>query len=127
MIRAALAVVAATSPMQAALACRCREPTAARAVQLADAVVLGRVTSVREVNALRTVFSVEVSRAWKRPLTGQVTIETGTTCALPAETGRTYLIYLRRGLNGEFYTRRCMGDRVDPASDLLAQVDGTTR
>lgn len=105
----------------AALACRCQEPSVASALGRAEAAVLGRVTAVR-AGETRTVFSVDVSRSWKRALGSQVEVETGTTCALPAKAGQTYLLFLKRNPNGRLYTRRCMGDRADPTPELLSQL-----
>lgn len=107
----------------AADACRCREPSLADAFSHSQAVIVGRVAQVRDVDQMRTVIGIEVERSWKTAPRSRIEVDTGTTCRIPAMVGQRYLMFLRKDGSGRYYSNRCMGDRLDPSADMLQTLD----
>lgn len=124
MIRPIAMIAAGLVIATPASACRCRAPTPAQAYAAADAVVLGTVMNVRDVDAVRTVFSVAVERSWKRQQETTLNVDTATTCRLPVRPGDRYLLYLRRDAARRYYTTHCMGDVIDPGA---GEIDAVSR
>ena len=128
MSRLAVAIILSLVIHAPALACRCHAPTMAQAVAHADAVVLGTVSTVRDLDAVRTVLTVAVERSWKRVASGTIEVDTGTTCRLAAREGERYILFLRRDAAGRYFTTHCMGDRPDPTAaeiDVVASLSAT--
>jgi hypothetical protein len=92
-------------------ACRCVEPSAARAYADGDVVVLGSVESI-ETDGDLSIATFAVERAWKRDVAERIKIAFGRDCSFPLETSGRYLIYARRAVDGSFGTRRCRGDQA---------------
>jgi hypothetical protein len=120
--KALTAVVVGLAVPAVADACRCREPSVDVALSRSQAVVLGRIAAVRDIDRMRTVLTIQVERSWKRPLGGRIEVDTGTTCRVPAVAGQRYLLFLRTG-GQRYYSNRCMGDRLDPSVDTLRALD----
>ena len=90
----------------AALACRCAPLSAARALKLADAVVLARVET-----ASGGTHRLAVRQSWKRRQSGRMVVSgEGTNCDLTLTPGREYLLYLTAKPGGGFTTNRCSGN-----------------
>ncbi len=108
-ILSALALAIGVESPRTAQACRCVEPSAARAYAPADVVILGSVQSVTTHGDLSVaVFSVD--EAWKQDVAGRIEITFGGPCPFPLERSGRYLIYATRGPDGSLGTRRCRGD-----------------
>lgn len=79
-----------------ARACSCMElPSVSEAKEQSDAVFLGMVTDIADVNIQREV-TIDVREAWKGVETKTIKIYTGFNdgdCGLPIETGESYLFY----------------------------------
>ncbi len=86
------------------LACSCMElPPVSEAKEQADAVFLGEITGVKEVDMQREV-TIAVQEAWKGVETTTITIYTGLNsadCGLSIEAGESYLFYAADWSEGE--------------------------
>jgi hypothetical protein len=127
MIRSLGLVFTAMAIATPAAACRCREPSTLQAFARADAVAVGVVSTVRDLDAGDTILEFAVERSWKTNLAGIIKIDTATTCKFTANAGTRYLLYLRRDGHGAYYTTQCMGDRPNPDPNLLHEVDGLAK
>ncbi|WP_442679119.1 hypothetical protein ACSBM8_16705 [Sphingomonas sp. ASY06-1R] len=127
MMRVPLLIVTALVAATPAAACRCRAPSTPQAFARADAVAVGMVSAVRDRDTGDTILEFAVERAWKKPLARSITIRTATTCKLRASAGTRYLLFLRRDGHRGYFTTRCMGDRPNPDTALLGDVDRLAR
>ena len=105
-------LMAAIWPMQAS-ACRCKEPSLRGAYANADAVAIVRIKSVTVLPGEITRADAVVIQSWKISLPQEFNVFTGEDCAYPLGKGSSYLLYLKRGKDGEFGTYSCRGNRVD--------------
>ena len=104
----------------AAIACRCTEPGPHQAYRAAESVVYGKVLSEERGNDGTDISYVfEVAESWKLPVASQITIHTGTTCALEAKVGERYVLFLRRNAQSIYETATCMGNRPEARSSAL--------
>lgn len=103
-----LCFVASSPPAEA---CRCVEPSAAKAYALGDVVVVGRVESVEKHGDL-FVATLAVERAWKGDVANRIRIVFGGTCSFVLETLERYLLYPTRAGDGSYGIRRCRGDQL---------------
>ena len=101
----------------AAQACRCVPPTPKVAYQRATVVVEAEVTSVSVADADGAITAVlQVVHAWKSAVPQTVTVHTGAECTFPLTTGKQYVLFLKQGRSGWFYTERCAGNEVSEES-----------
>lgn len=102
----ATAALVALATSSAALACRCAPLSPARALKLADAVVLARVEA-----ASGGSHRLAVRESWKRRQPQRMVVfGEGTNCDLVLTPGREYLLYLTAKPSGGFTTSRCSGN-----------------
>lgn len=122
-MRKALAMVSlsATALLStAAWACRCPPLSPAAAYRMADAVLLVRVASAKDVERYKRVYSVEVKRAWKRGLGGSAIATQRTMCMLDLAPGGTYLVYVTQPKGGMAESTACSGSL--PASQAARAI-----
>lgn len=103
-------------------AAKCVPMTLARQFERADAVVAGRVESVKPVDSGGNVIRAEVTveRSWKGALSGRLSVLTEGTGAVGFEIGQRYLIYLESVSAREYATDRCSGTaRLERAERAL--------
>lgn len=103
-----------------ATACRCTDLGPRQAYRAADGVVYGTIIASRTDNDEGHISYVfQVDESWKRRLKGQITIETGTTCAYEASVGRRYVIFLKESTPSIYETAACMGNRAEAVSQAV--------
>lgn len=128
-----IVMIAAVSP---ARACSCAQaPPPAEAFLQADAVLLGKVTSIQEGPGPRYITAkIRVIQAWKgqKGFTAKIltTSDRGAMCGFNFQSGKTYLIYAYKNPEGQLETNNCTrsvlqeGAREDFA--FLASQPGIT-
>lgn len=105
----------------AALACRCAPPSAARALRLADTVVLARVEAVSGAS-----HRLVVRESWKKRQPARIIVSgEGTNCDQPLAQGKEYLLYLTAKPGGGFTTGRCAGNL--PSEQAAERLKGLRR
>jgi hypothetical protein len=93
-----------------AMACRCVEPGPRDAYARADMIVLATITELAEMAGDVARAKSEVHQSWKSESPKELSILTGEDCRYPFAKGETYLLYVKRGDNGEFGTYICRGN-----------------
>jgi hypothetical protein len=94
-----------------AQACRCSEPSTARAYAATALVVEGRVTNITPRPAIDGIeVKMTVARAWKADTAAEITFSTGTDCRYDLELDQRYILFLVKTPSGDLTTGRCMGN-----------------
>ena len=112
---ALLAASALALDAGAALACRCEEPSAKVAFRSADSAILGEIVSVEKDQGESDgiTYHVHVDESWKDKLDSLIVVHTSTTCRFEAESGKRYVIFLKRNSEGKLETAMCMGNLAE--------------
>lgn len=125
---AILAVLVVALDVGSALACRCKEPSAKAAFRSADSVILGQIVSAEkdEGESDGIAYRVQVDEWWKEKVDLSILVHSSTTCRFEAESGKRYVIFLKRNLEGKLETAMCMGNLAEKrAGSLLEFLRGT--
>lgn len=105
-----IAVMLASLWSAQVLACRCVEPGPRSAYTRADAVAMVHVKEVAELPGDVVRVEGEVTQSWKSQLPNALKVFTGEDCKYSLAKGGSYLLYLKRGVDGEFGTYMCRGN-----------------
>lgn len=126
---AVLAASAFTLDAGSALACRCEEPSAKVAFRSADSAILGQIVSVEKDGGESDgiTYRVQVDESWKEKLDSLIVVHSSTTCRFEAESGKRYVIFLKRNLEGKLETAMCMGNLAENKARKLLKFLRSTK
>lgn len=108
------------------LACRCEGPANVKvAFAEADLVVFGDVEKIEEDLQTNKGQSVlfRAQYSWKHPVEDQLRLSNKTTCAADLETGKTYLLFLKKRPDTPgFFANKCFGNLSGEAAVNAAKT-----
>jgi hypothetical protein len=111
--------------VESGFACTCVEPSNIESFKLADAVFFGKAVNV---GYFRSGTAFRVERAWKGVSISEVTVLTNpnvSSCGFRFEEGKSYVVYARKGSDGEYHTGSCTGTaNVSSDGEQLAYLQG---
>jgi hypothetical protein len=127
LVPAVVAAIATFVDPPSAHGCSCvPTPPPAQAFQVADAVLMGKVLSIKEgPSPYHVTAEIEVSKIWKGEKDFIIEILTtrdlGAMCGFYFQVGKTYLIYAYKNQDGLLETNNCTRSRSEEhaAADLV--------
>lgn len=134
MLRIIISVTALLLVTSLAEACKCRPPGPPKeSADASDAVLVGKVTKVEEVNELHRRITLAVTTSYKGPTKKEAVIYTSTSsasCGVEFEKGKSYIVYATESLQGKdkvLTTNTCTRTRTldDAKEDLKDLGEGT--
>src|SRR5512145_19756 len=126
LVPAVVAAMATLVDLPSADGCSCvRTPPPAQAFERADAVLMGKVLSIKDgPTPYHVTAKIEASKIWKGEKNFSTAILTtkdlGAMCGFYFQVGKTYLIYAYKNQDGWLETNNCTRSRSEEhaASDL---------
>jgi len=104
------------------LACECTEPEIEQAYANADLVLLGTVADVMSNSTTSGSIAIfKSTQRWKQKAADQMVITTPSDCMYTWQRGENHLLFLTKGNNSLYTTRRCMGNKSE--ADAAASVE----